>query len=65
MSRKPPTATQPRHGDLATPPWVAREVARGVPVARVETITGGGSSLVVPLERPDDFNQLVMHFLAE
>ena len=51
--------------DLLTPPWVAREVAGGIPGARFETVTGDGSSHVVPLERPDDFNQLVMNFLAE
>jgi pimeloyl-ACP methyl ester carboxylesterase len=51
--------------DLLTPPWVAREVTAGIPGARFETITGDGSSHVVPLERPDDFNQLVISFLTE
>jgi pimeloyl-ACP methyl ester carboxylesterase len=51
--------------DLLTPPWVAREVADGIPGARFDTITGDGSSHVVPLERPDEFNRLVMNFLAE
>ena len=51
--------------DLLTPPWVAREVADGIPLARFEIITGDGSSHLMPLERPDDFNQLVMKFLAE
>jgi 3-oxoadipate enol-lactonase len=51
--------------DLLTPPWVAREVADGIHGARFEIITGDGSSHVVPLERPDDFNQLVIDFLAE
>ena len=51
--------------DLLTPPWVAREVAEGIRGARFEIVTGEGSSHVVPLERPDDFNQLVMNFLAE
>jgi 3-oxoadipate enol-lactonase len=50
--------------DLLTPPWVAREVADGIPGARLEIVTGDGSSHVLPLERPDDFNQLVMNFLA-
>jgi pimeloyl-ACP methyl ester carboxylesterase len=50
--------------DLLTPPWVAREVASGIPGARLEILTGDGSSHVVPLERPDDFNQRVMSFLA-
>jgi 3-oxoadipate enol-lactonase len=51
--------------DLLTPPWVAREVADGIPGARFEIVTGDGSSHVVPLERPGDFNQLVLDFLAE
>jgi pimeloyl-ACP methyl ester carboxylesterase len=51
--------------DLLTPPWVAREVASGIPGARFEIVAGDGSSHVLPLERPDDFNQLVMNFLAE
>jgi 3-oxoadipate enol-lactonase len=51
--------------DLLTPPWVAREVADGIPGARFELVTGDGSSHVLPLERPDDFNRLVMNFLAE
>jgi 3-oxoadipate enol-lactonase len=51
--------------DLLTPPWVAREVADGIPGARFEVVTGDGSSHVLPLERPDDFNQLVMSFLTE
>jgi pimeloyl-ACP methyl ester carboxylesterase len=31
----------------------------------LEIITGDGTSHVLPLERPDDFNQLVTSFLAE
>ncbi|HZA79771.1 MAG TPA: alpha/beta hydrolase [Acidimicrobiales bacterium] len=62
---KAPTLVIVGEQDLLTPPWVAREVAHGIPGARFETITGDGSSHAVPLERPDDFNQLVMHFLAE
>ena len=51
--------------DLLTPPWVAREVANAIPGARCETIMGEGSSHVVPLERPDDFNRLVLNYLTE
>jgi len=51
--------------DLLTPPWVAREVAGGIQEARFEIVTGDGSSHLVPLERPDDFNHLVANFLAE
>jgi 3-oxoadipate enol-lactonase len=50
--------------DLLTPPWVAREVADGIPSARLAIVTGDGASHVLPLERPDDFNQLVMNFLG-
>lgn len=59
-----PTMVVVGEQDLLTPPWVAREVADGIPGARFEVITGAGSSHVVPLERPDDFNQLVIDFLA-
>jgi 3-oxoadipate enol-lactonase len=51
--------------DLLTPPWVAQEVADGIPGARLELVTGDGSSHVMPLERPDDFNHLVRNFLTE
>ena len=60
-----PTLVIAGEQDLLTPPWVAREVANGIPGARMEIVTGDGSSHVMPLERPDDFNQLVMNFLAE
>jgi 3-oxoadipate enol-lactonase len=62
---KAPTLVIVGEQDLLTPPWVAREVADGIPAARFELVTGDGSSHVLPLERPDDFNQLVMEFLAE
>jgi 3-oxoadipate enol-lactonase len=51
--------------DLLTPPWIAREVADAIPGSRFEVIRGDGSSHVVPLERPDDFNRLVSDFLAQ
>jgi 3-oxoadipate enol-lactonase len=50
--------------DLLTPPWAAREVADGIPGARFELVTGDGSSHVLPLERPQDFNRLVTNFLS-
>lgn len=50
--------------DLLTPPWVAREVADGIPGARFEIVPGDGTSHLVALERPAEFNQLVMDFLA-
>ena len=62
---KAPTLVIVGEQDLLTPPWVAREVADGIPGARFELVTGDGSSHLLPLERPDDFNRLVMNFLAE
>jgi 3-oxoadipate enol-lactonase len=50
--------------DLLTPPHVCREVASKIPGAKLEVITGDGSSHVVSLERPDDFNGLVRRFLS-
>jgi pimeloyl-ACP methyl ester carboxylesterase len=49
--------------DLLTPPWIAREVAAAIPGAQLEIIAGDGASHVVALERPDEFNRLVMRFL--
>lgn len=60
-----PTLVVTGEQDLLTPPWVAREVADGIPGARFEVVTGEGSSHVLPLERPDDFNQLVTRFLQD
>jgi 3-oxoadipate enol-lactonase len=61
---KAPTLVIVGEQDLLTPPWVAREVADGIPGALLKIVTGEGSSHLVPLERPDAFNQLVMDFLA-
>jgi 3-oxoadipate enol-lactonase len=60
-----PTLVVVGEQDLLTPPWIAREVADAIPGARFEVIRGDGSSHVVPIEHPDDFNQLVSAFLAE
>lgn len=60
-----PTLVVVGEQDLLTPPWIAREVADTIPGARFEVIRGDGSSHVVPIERPDDFNRLVSEFLAE
>ncbi|MDQ0849943.1 3-oxoadipate enol-lactonase [Arthrobacter sp. B3I9] len=60
-----PTLVIAGEQDLLTPPWIAQEVADGIPGARFEVIRGDGSSHVVPIERPDDFNRLVSDFLAE
>jgi 3-oxoadipate enol-lactonase len=61
---KAPTLVIVGEQDLLTPPWVACEVARGIPGALLKIVTGDGSSHLVPLERPDEFNQLVIDFLA-
>ena len=50
--------------DLLTPPWVCREVADRIPGCQFEIIRGDGSSHVVPIERPDEFNRLVTTFLS-
>jgi pimeloyl-ACP methyl ester carboxylesterase len=50
--------------DLVTPPWVCREVADRIPACQFEIIRGDGSSHVVPIERPHEFNQLVTTFLS-
>jgi pimeloyl-ACP methyl ester carboxylesterase len=59
-----PTLVVVGEQDLLTPPWIAREVAEAIPGARFEVIRGDGSSHVLPIERPDDFNRLVSDFLA-
>ncbi len=50
--------------DLLTPPWICREVADRIPGSQFEIIKGDGSSHVVPIERPDEFNHLVTRFLV-
>ena len=45
--------------DLFTPVHECREVADKIPGAKFEVIKGDGSSHLVPIERPDDFNGLV------
>lgn len=49
--------------DLLTPPWLGREIAAAIPNARFELVSGDGASHVLPLERPGDFNRLVVDFL--
>jgi len=60
-----PTLVLVGEQDLLTPPWIVREVATAIPGARLEVIKGPGSSHVVPIERPEDFNRLVLDFLAD
>ena len=59
-----PTLVVVGEQDLLTPPWIAREVAEAIPGARFEVIRGDGSSHVVPIECPDEFNRLVLDFLS-
>ncbi len=59
-----PTLVVVGEQDLLTPPWIAREVAEAIPGARFEVIRGHGSSHLVAIERPDDFNALVVNFLS-
>jgi len=60
-----PTLVVVGEQDLLTPPWIVREVAEAIPGARFEVIQGPGSSHLLPLERPDEFNRLVLNFLTE
>ena len=58
-----PTLVIAGEQDLLTPPWICREVAERIPGSRFEILRGDGSSHVVPIERPHDFNRLVTTFL--
>jgi pimeloyl-ACP methyl ester carboxylesterase len=60
-----PTLVVAGEQDLLTPPWVSEEVASAIPGARLEVIRGEGASHLVMLERPEEFNRLVITFLAE
>lgn len=59
-----PTLVLVGEQDLLTPPWICREVANRIPGSQFEIIRGDGSSHVVPIERPDEFNHLVTRFLV-
>jgi pimeloyl-ACP methyl ester carboxylesterase len=60
-----PTLVIAGERDRLTPPWICREVADGIEGARFELVGGPGSSHVLPLERPEDFNEIVTTFLDE
>jgi pimeloyl-ACP methyl ester carboxylesterase len=49
--------------DRLTPPWIGRELADAIPGATFQLIEGPGSSHVLPLERPEDFNRTTISFL--
>ncbi len=59
-----PTLVVVGEQDVLTPPWIAREVSDAIPGAQLAVIQGNGASHVVPLERPNDFNELVSGFLS-
>jgi len=61
---KAPTLCIVGEQDLVTPVHECREVADKIPGATFEVIKGDGSSHVVPIERPDDFNGFVTQFLS-
>jgi 3-oxoadipate enol-lactonase len=61
---KTPTLCIVGEQDLLTPVHECREVADKIPGAKFEVIKGDGSSHLVPIERPDDFNGLVRSFLS-
>jgi pimeloyl-ACP methyl ester carboxylesterase len=61
---KAPTLCIVGEQDLLTPVHECREVADRIPGAKFEVIRGDGSSHVVPIERPDEFNGLVTRFLV-
>ena len=60
-----PTLVVGGEQDLLTPPWILQEVATSIPGAELQIFRGDGSSHLLPLERPDEFNQLVADFLTQ
>src|SRR5215210_5745354 len=60
-----PTLVVGGEQDLLTPPWILQEVATAIPGAQLRIFRGDGSSHLLPLERPAEFNQLVADFLSE
>jgi pimeloyl-ACP methyl ester carboxylesterase len=58
-----PTLVLTGERDRLTPPWIGRELAEAIPGAKFRLVKGPGASHVLPLERPDDFNKIVLSFL--
>ena len=58
-----PTLVVTGERDRLTPPWIGRELAKAIPGAKFRLVKGPGASHVLPLERPDDFNRIVLSFL--
>jgi pimeloyl-ACP methyl ester carboxylesterase len=59
-----PTLVITGEQDRLTPPWIGRELAEAIPNARFHLVEGSGASHVLPLERPEDFNRIVLSFLT-
>ena len=49
--------------DRLTPPCFGRELAEAVPGAEFHLVAGPGASHLLPLERPADFNNIILSFL--
>jgi pimeloyl-ACP methyl ester carboxylesterase len=51
--------------DRLMPPWIGREIAEAIPGAKFHLVEGPGSSHAVLLERPDDYNNVILSFLKQ
>lgn len=58
-----PTLVLTGERDRLAPPWIGRELAEAIPGAAFHVLEGPGSSHAALLERPDDFNSVVLSFL--
>ena len=61
---KSPTLVIVGEQDLLTPPWICREVADRIPGSQFGSSRATARRTSVPIERPDEFNGLVMKFLV-
>jgi 3-oxoadipate enol-lactonase len=57
-----PTLVLAGGADQSTPPALAEQIAAGIPGARLEVITGAAH--LANVSHPDDFNRLLLDFLA-
>ena len=64
-SREMGSPSRSRRTPRLTPPWILQEVATAIPGAELRIFRGEGSSHLLPLARPAEFNQLVTSFLSE
>jgi pimeloyl-ACP methyl ester carboxylesterase len=51
--------------DRVAPPWIGRELAEAIPGAKFHLVEGPGASHAVLLERPDDYNNVILSFLKQ